>query len=490
MMRIGPNHPPARPSVPPGKRIYAIGEIHGEAQLLAEQLRVIGLDADRRGSADTTIIFLGNFIDRGIGAARLLMTFAKISDPNVVFLKGSHELALVDVYRRNYDALQFWLKVGGRATLAGFGIEIPEQGEVNVERLVHDLHTALEETIVEWLDELPTSITVGDYFFTQAGVCSKIPLEQLSEKDPLRIREPSLSTRSHHGNIVGHGRMIEPGAPLLGDNRIGINTCPHEPGELTALGLQDNKQWLLSVTDRQSQPDLRGIEASPTRVAGRWLMSGSGTATDLQQKIRSITAQRETDDVIGVPLPAVDDLDGPLSGPRSRRLRGFVVAAVLCLSLFLWVFANAPTPKPRTLAQLTTNGSTDISQNRGSKHSVFVMGAPISGSPTVKTRVSPTATPAASSLVRNDASGSVTHRRHTAKEAHLKHGGLKVRNRLVTSRRRVPPRSQPTWKDTPAQSPHLKGAALQRALARDVVMTRKANQRSLREIRRRSAKYH
>ena len=54
------------PSLPQGQLIYAVGDIHGRADLLAALLAKIASDVARREGAERrTLVFLGDYIDRG-----------------------------------------------------------------------------------------------------------------------------------------------------------------------------------------------------------------------------------------------------------------------------------------------------------------------------------------------------------------------------------------------------------------------------------------
>ena len=53
---------------------YAIGDVHGEAEMLAELLGHIDADAARLG-VQPAIVFLGDLVDRGPIAARLSHAF-------------------------------------------------------------------------------------------------------------------------------------------------------------------------------------------------------------------------------------------------------------------------------------------------------------------------------------------------------------------------------------------------------------------------------
>ena len=239
--------PVAAPCLPPGRRVYAIGDIHGEADLLISLLNAIRHDSSARGPAAVTLVFLGDFIDRGRDAATLLRALPLAGDDDVKVLKGNHEAALVDVYRGDEEALAFWLRFGGRQTLEGLGVTIAEP--VDTAHLLHALRAALDVGVVDWLDRLPHAWTCGDYLFVHAGIRPRVRLARQDPDDLLWIREPFLSSRRRHEKVIVHGHTFTPGRPELGGNRIGIDTGAHETGCLTALGLEGEAQWLIQAYD-------------------------------------------------------------------------------------------------------------------------------------------------------------------------------------------------------------------------------------------------
>lgn len=240
---------PLRPTIPPGRRVYAIGDIHGEIHLLQNLLHQVAADNQRRGPAQTTLVFLGDFIDRGNGAARLLRMFAALRDPNVVVLKGNHEATLVEVYRGDKEALAFWLGFGGKATMAGLGIDQNVLASSSTALIFPRLQASLHKNVVDWLADLPHSWTLGDYFFVHAGIKPGVKLSKQDQDDLLWIRKPFLVSGRRHEKVIVHGHTIGPALPRLGGNRIGIDTGAHEHGRLTALGLEDEAQWLIQSSD-------------------------------------------------------------------------------------------------------------------------------------------------------------------------------------------------------------------------------------------------
>lgn len=237
------------PTLPEGQRVYAIGDVHGELDLLQNLLSQVVADNHSRGFAQTTLVFLGDFIDRGSGAAPLLHMFANLRDANVVVLKGNHEAALVDVYRGDQEAMGFWLKFGGQATMLGLGIDQQMLNTASAEQMLAALQSSLKREIVDWLADLPHSWVLGDYVFVHAGIKPGVSLKNQDPDDLLWIRKPFLTSRRRHEKVIIHGHTVEPGAPRLGGNRIGIDTGAFEHGRLTALGLEADRQWLIQSTD-------------------------------------------------------------------------------------------------------------------------------------------------------------------------------------------------------------------------------------------------
>ena len=65
-----PSAPPVAPPrisrLQPGYRAYAIGDIHGRADLLAELIAIVKTDAlVRPGPGTNVIVYLGDYVDRG-----------------------------------------------------------------------------------------------------------------------------------------------------------------------------------------------------------------------------------------------------------------------------------------------------------------------------------------------------------------------------------------------------------------------------------------
>jgi serine/threonine protein phosphatase 1 len=98
-------------------RTLAIGDIHGSYVALTTLLDRVAPRVDDR------IIFLGDYIDRGPASREVVESLLELSSKfNLVFLRGNHEVMIIDSY---YDALKtsLWQSYGGFETLISYGAQ-------------------------------------------------------------------------------------------------------------------------------------------------------------------------------------------------------------------------------------------------------------------------------------------------------------------------------------------------------------------------------
>lgn len=237
--------------IPAGCILYAVGDIHGECALLEQLLDHILQDAAAAGSGQTaTIIFLGDYIDRGPDSRAVL---ERLSGPPPMgvewrFLRGNHEQALLD-FLTDPEGAAFWLRFGGVETLASYGVLAPP-GTLDPRRL-ESLATQLRERLPSrHLDFLRCSemmAVVGDYAFVHAGIDPALPLDQQRREDLLWMREGFIDRPIRGNHVIVHGHTIVD-APLVEGNRIAIDTGAYATGRLTAVVLAGRERRVLQVT--------------------------------------------------------------------------------------------------------------------------------------------------------------------------------------------------------------------------------------------------
>ncbi len=245
---------PAR--VPDGLTIYAIGDIHGEADLLDAMLAAIGDDFTSRddGSAPV-LIYVGDYIDRGPDSSGVIDRLLRGPLPGFRqhCLLGNHEAALLDFLAEPAGAAA-WLDFGGLATLHSYGIA-PPRGNPTPERL-ETLRDALAERLppahLAFLKSLELFVVHGDYAFVHAGIRPGRPLADQQPDDLLWIRSPFLEATWRHEKTIVHGHTIAADIEIL-PNRIGIDTGAYYSGCLSAVVLSGDMVTPLQV-DRSRWP--------------------------------------------------------------------------------------------------------------------------------------------------------------------------------------------------------------------------------------------
>ncbi|MCF8003264.1 MAG: metallophosphoesterase, partial [Chromatiaceae bacterium] len=78
---------------PPGVRIYAVGDIHGRADLLEQLQGQIEQDAARHPDKVRQLIYLGDYVDRGPQSREVLELLSRRRLPGVTShcLLGNHD---------------------------------------------------------------------------------------------------------------------------------------------------------------------------------------------------------------------------------------------------------------------------------------------------------------------------------------------------------------------------------------------------------------
>lgn len=237
------------PSVPPGTRVYAVGDVHGEFAALRRLLATIREDAAGDAVRRRVLVFLGDYVDRGLDSRRVIDFLLDCPAPGfeTVFLKGNHDAWLL-AFLDDAGTGTAWLAAGGQATLLSYGVALPsgprdaalfETLRVKFSRVLPPDHRA-------FLEGLALSHVEGDYAFVHAGVRPGVALEDQREQDLLLIRDEFIHDRSDHGKIVVHGHTVTH-RPEIRRNRIGIDTGAYATGRLTCLALEGTSRRFLAA---------------------------------------------------------------------------------------------------------------------------------------------------------------------------------------------------------------------------------------------------
>lgn len=231
--------------LPPGLRIYAIGDIHGRADLLERLHAMIAADMETAPER-RLVLYLGDYVDRGPDSAVVIERLCRHRPPGAetVALLGNHEAMMLEFLDAPYSA-PIWLANGGDATLRSYGIPVPCSSD---EFLLtqRSLRGVLPRHHLHFLQELSVQVRFGDYLFVHAGIRPGLPLDRQNREQMIWIRDIFLDSEADHGAVVVHGHTVVHEVEWR-PNRIGIDTGAYTTGHLTALVLEAGERRLLQT---------------------------------------------------------------------------------------------------------------------------------------------------------------------------------------------------------------------------------------------------
>jgi len=239
------------PAVPNGIRLYVIGDVHGRLDLLQEIERRIEADARSAENLRIVQVMLGDYIDRGPDSRGVIAhLIERAGTCELVTLRGNHEVYMLDLL---LDQFSRWCRLGGRQTLASYGLDLSASDDATIERFTPDFveraRAVLPEVHVAFLAATQLTWRCGDYLFVHAGIRPGVPLAEQDSHDLIWIRQEFLGNDDDHGFVVVHGHTPTQ-APEIRHNRIGIDTKAFESDILTCLVLEGAEQRFLATPGR------------------------------------------------------------------------------------------------------------------------------------------------------------------------------------------------------------------------------------------------
>ncbi len=231
---------PAPARLPPGRRVYAIGDIHGCTDKLIGLHALIARDLEARPVETPLLLHIGDYVDKGPDSAGTIERLLAPPIPGVpvVNLMGNHERTMLDALAGDRPAITDWLHTGGREALASWGAD-PED-PAGWAAAIPAAHQA-------FVRGLALHHRLGGYLFVHAGIRPGVPLAAQAEDDLLRIRGDFLSSERDHGMVVVHGHTpVRHGAEVY-DNRIAIDTGAVFGRPLTCLVLEERRLGFLQA---------------------------------------------------------------------------------------------------------------------------------------------------------------------------------------------------------------------------------------------------
>jgi len=207
-----------------GKRIFAVGDIHGSHDKLVSLISELPWNRE-----NDLLIFLGDYIDRGKRSKEVVEYLLNLREEGgeIIFLMGNHERLLLDYYSSasDYD-LRLWRSFGGWETIENYTNGIGIWGRPSF----------LPRTHLQFFRELLPYYETDEYIFVHAGLREGVPLEEQKADDLLWIRKSFAETDHSFGKTVvfGHTPMR---SPYVAAGKIGIDTGAGYGNVLTAVEL-------------------------------------------------------------------------------------------------------------------------------------------------------------------------------------------------------------------------------------------------------------
>lgn len=199
-------------------RLIGISDIHGEYEKLCALIDYLCL------VQDDTIIFMGDYIDRGKSSRNVVDKVIEMQNVcNCVYLLGSHEYAMMHAKTDEYYDYLFW-NYGGDATADSYG------GFDNIMKVHGEFFNSLESYYI-----------FGKYLFVHAGLRIGVRLEEQDLLDMVYIRSAFYNNKHNfpYKVIFGHTEFDK---PQVWEDKICIDTgCgKYSDSPLTAIVIEND----------------------------------------------------------------------------------------------------------------------------------------------------------------------------------------------------------------------------------------------------------
>jgi len=205
---------------------YAIGDVHGKFHMLVELMAKIAPEKD------DTLIFLGDYIDRGDMSFEVIEFLIKLKEKHrCVFLMGNHESMFMD-YLSGLHENDFKMN-GGYKTVNNYATH-----GYDIHMHTPYLERTLPRSHIDFFQKLKMVCETDDYIFVHAGLLPNCPLNKQPIDELLWIRYRFIMSDYDWGRkvIFGHTPSDE---PLVEANKICIDTGAAYNGSLTAIKLPE-----------------------------------------------------------------------------------------------------------------------------------------------------------------------------------------------------------------------------------------------------------
>lgn len=233
-------------------RVYAIGDIHGQIDMLHAAHALIRADRQRCGDTTAPVVHLGDLTDRGPdsrGVIQHLIEGVKRGEPWLT-VKGNHDRMfsgfLTDPTHHDpcLKAEFEWLhpRLGGLETLASYGVGVDTPHD--------EILAAVPKSHRQFLAEMPLMHRFGEVAFVHAGIKPNVALAEQIEDDLLWIRAEFHDHTAPFEALIVHGHSPVDTATHYG-NRINLDSGAGYGKPLTVAVFEGRDCLLLDADGRK-----------------------------------------------------------------------------------------------------------------------------------------------------------------------------------------------------------------------------------------------
>ncbi|MGV4796255.1 metallophosphoesterase [Rhizobium sp. F40D2] len=271
-------------------KTYAIGDVHGRADLLGATLKFIEKE-NRAAPTGYRVIFLGDIIDRGPDSREamnlVVAELARCEGSRLIM--GNHEeflLYFLELPEKRGLVFDHWIRNGGLACAASYGLD--------TSRLYHDDRDAHQD-LLELLEVHPAHIAAirssvamvvdEGHIFAHAGLRPGVPLSEQTTKDLRTIRGPFLESDHDFRRIVIHGHTITAsGRPEIYSNRIALDCGAEQTGLLAAIEIEGGQPHRYLAARKSGRWDMiEVVDVEPVEFRTRTSITHSNLGTSVNR---------------------------------------------------------------------------------------------------------------------------------------------------------------------------------------------------------------
>jgi serine/threonine protein phosphatase 1 len=235
-----------------GGTVYAVGDIHGEIELLDLLVARIRRDVERTDPyIKKTLVFLGDYVDRGPRSRDVLDFLMELDIPGcaLVFIRGNHDKEMLS-FARDPIGHRRWLGWGGSDTMKSFGLPaiFPTASDDELLAAGKEFAAALGEDRKRWIEEdTKIWIEIGNLILSHAGMDPDVPVDEQKENMMLWGSPRFIAEGGPPDYWHVHGHYVHAQAAVIG-NRIAVDTGAYQSGILSVARITDDGCAFLQQT--------------------------------------------------------------------------------------------------------------------------------------------------------------------------------------------------------------------------------------------------